>query len=245
MADKKNFIRRKNPFPVRVVYQPIFDLGKRSVIGYEALARINKQPYFPEDLFRRTYSEGQIVDFDVICLGNAFKILPKMNKKTLLFVNIEPITLGTLFRKGEVIENLFRGIRRYRGRIVFELTEGMKIRDFEYVKRGVSFLRRNGSAFALDDVVGIGSKLFSLASLKPDYIKVGRELIHGIADDSLHQNLFHRIQEVAARSKSKLIAEGIERKRDLLWLYHQGITCIQGFYLARPNSRLTKKFCGI
>jgi EAL domain-containing protein (putative c-di-GMP-specific phosphodiesterase class I) len=227
-------VKGLNFFRTRMVYQPIVDFRSREIVAFEALARINARSYFPEEILRQTYSKGQVVDFDLACFKIAFGVLPLLGKDQFLFVNAEPMTLGSLPERRKDFDVLLKGMKAYQTKLVFELTEGMKIRDLQRLKKGVAFLRQRGCRFALDDIVGIGSKLFALAGLKPEFIKIGRELVQGISKNSVHQGLLHRIAEVADRSGSVLIAEGLEKKRDLKWLRDHGVRFAQGYYLFHP-----------
>lgn len=226
--------------PIYTVYQPIVEIDTRKILGYEALTRGRKKWRLPEDLFRRSYEEGFTTALDFECLWQAFKILPKLHKKRFLFVNIEPITLGHSFVKGREGDYLLKKFSKYRRQIVFELTQGMKGRDFEFIKKAVDFLKKNGFRFAIDDISGIGSKLFLLLSFKPDFLKIDISLVKGLAHNHMHQDLVHRIVELGQKIHSPIIAEGVERKKEEEAVLRMGIPYAQGFYYARPQRHLLK-----
>lgn len=224
------------------VYQPIVEIKTRKIIGYEALTRGLGRERFPQHLFRTAYKEGSAIHLDLQCLVSAFQILPRLPKNVFLFVNIEPLTLITIFSEGEADQGmtLLSKVASYGKRIVFELTEGMKIRDFERVKRGLNHIRKLGCRFAIDDVAGMGAKLLRLVSLKPQFLKIDMTLIRGLAKNRLQQLLLHRIVELGKHNGCHLIAEGVEIKLDLEFVQKSGIRYAQGFYFSPPRKNLLK-----
>jgi EAL domain-containing protein (putative c-di-GMP-specific phosphodiesterase class I) len=114
----------------------------------------------------------------------------------------------------------------------------MKARDFDYVRRAVHFLKKHGCLFAVDDVAGIGSKFFLLLSLKPDFLKIDISLGKGISKSRLQQGLLRRVLEISHKNGCKVIAEGIENKKDLDYIREMGISFVQGFYFSRPRKTL-------
>lgn len=224
--------------PLHTLYQPIVELKPGKVMGYEALTRGTGKWRLPEDLFRSAYQKGTTVALDFRCLRTALQILPKLGRTHLLFVNVEPMTLSHLVRKKRQAAFLGRKMPVNRRQIVFELTEGMKGRDFGFIKQGVAFLRGLGYRFAIDDVSGIGSKLFKLLSLNPDFVKIDISFVKGVAQSRFQQAFIRRLVRLGKEKGTLLIAEGVERKEDLNFVKRAGIPYAQGYYFARPGRTL-------
>lgn len=222
------------------VYQPIVEIESKEIFGYEALARSRKGGN-PQDLFRRAYEQGHAIALDLKCIRSAFRSFKVKTNNRFLFVNVEPITLGHSFRKGRRVEGLLKKMNSHSHQVVFELTEGMKARDFDLVKQGYMFLRDLGFKFAIDDVDGIDSKLFKLLALKPDLIKVDMGLIQGISHNVFQQNLVKQLVELGWENDFQIIAEGIEHKNDLDYVTKLGIPYAQGYYFAKPNPVIHKQ----
>ncbi|HNX68689.1 MAG TPA: EAL domain-containing protein [Candidatus Omnitrophota bacterium] len=218
------------------VYQPIVDIATWDVIAYEALARSEKET--PVEMFRNAYAKGTVIPFDIHCLDAAIKVLPKLAKGQCLFLNIEPLTLEKAFSRGQAGEEFLRNMRVHSDKMVFELTEGVKKSDFEFIEKGVEFIRSLGYRFALDDIAEIGSKITQLASLKPEFFKIDLQLIHGIANNPLNQQIVREMVHLGRMNGSEMVAEGVENKEDLDLLRNMGIRYGQGFYLARPSREL-------
>jgi EAL domain-containing protein (putative c-di-GMP-specific phosphodiesterase class I) len=227
--------------PIYSLYQPIVEIGTKKVLGYEALTRGRGRHSLPVDLFRTAYEDGCVVELDFDCLDSACRILHQLKRGQLLFVNVEPMTLSQSFAKREEAEFLFRRISHHWEQIVFELTEGMKSRDFPFVKRGVHFLRKLGCRFAIDDISGVGAKLFQLLSLEPDFLKIDISLVKGLWKNPVQQGLVERLVDLGRKNHSKLIAEGVETKKDLDFIREMGIPYSQGYYLGRPKKVLLSR----
>jgi len=239
MVQEKEYKKYYRKEPFYCVFQPIVNIRTRKIIGYEALVRGRGKAKLPEDIFRRSYEEGLTIALNLECFNLAFKILPKLGKGKLLFVNVEPITLARCFSPGGEADILVLSkIGKYRRQVVFELTEGMKIRDFHLIKRAVKFIKSLGCKFAIDDVVGIGAKLFKMVSLKPEFIKVGMGLVRQIHKRPLQQDLTRQLINLGQGCGSTLIAEGVERKKEMEAVQEMGVDYVQGFYYSRPKKAL-------
>jgi EAL domain-containing protein (putative c-di-GMP-specific phosphodiesterase class I) len=232
----------KKPYSpeISTVYQPIVEISTTRILGYEALTRGIGEGRKPEELFFRSYQRGTTLDLDFHCLKSAFRKLSEIKKDEFLFVNIEPVTLSNSVLQQKQIRALLRKSAFRRSRIVFELTEGMKLRDFEFIKKGVAFLKRQGCRFAIDDVAAVGPTFSRLLSLWPDFVKIDMSLIRGLGSSRLRQKLVRRIVRLATRKGCHPIAEGVERKKDLDFVRKLGIPYAQGFYFSRPRKELVK-----
>lgn len=216
------------------VYQPIVDLVDHDILGYEALSRVGGKA--PLNLLRESYKEGEVMEFDFTCLKSAVKILPKLPAGKMLFLNLEPITLFQAFVTGGPGEQFLKELKPYSERIVLELTEGVRMKDLEPIRKGVQFIRKRHFKIALDDFTDIGPKTAAVASLKVDYMKIDLALVIGIAENKLHQQIVRELVRLANMYGSHLIAEGIENETDLLYVRKMGIRYGQGYYFAKPSA---------
>lgn len=218
------------------VYQPIVDIATGDVIGYEALARTHGET--PAAMFHRAYEKGTVIPFDFHCLESAIKALPQLHEGQLLFLNIEPLTLEQAFSKGKEGEEFLEGLKDYCGKVVFELTEGVKKSDFTFLQRGVRFIRAFGYRFALDDIDDISAKTSQLASLRPDFMKIDLQLVQGIANNYLNQQIVREMVHLGRMNGSEMVAEGVEQRSDLDFIRSMGIRYGQGFFFAKPAKEL-------
>lgn len=239
MPFKFNFFKKQRAEfkgTVYSVYQPIVDIATGDVVGYEALARGEKE--MPSEMFHKSYENGTVIPFDFHCLESAIKVLPELQEGQYLFLNIEPMTLEQAFSIGKEGEEFLKGLKAYSSQIVFELTEGVKKSDFAFIQRGVEFIRALGYRFALDDIDDISVKTSQLASLKPDFLKIDLQLVQGIASNYLNQQIVREMVHLGRVNGSEMIAEGVEHRSDLEFIRNMGIRYGQGFFFAKPAKEL-------
>jgi len=119
--------------------------------------------------------------------------------------------------------------------LVVECTEQQAIADIPRLKKQVRALRRLGFGFAIDDA-GAGYASFNvIAALEPSIIKIDREIVSRIGnkDSEAKKALVEAFVSFSRRIGAKVVAEGIENRRDLLALLERDVDFGQGFYLGR------------
>ncbi|MFX7816540.1 EAL domain-containing protein, partial [Acinetobacter baumannii] len=67
-----------------------------------------------------------------------------------------------------------------------------------------------------------------------EYVKVDMHFVQGINHDPMKLQFVRSIQEIAEKSGSIVIAEGIESQAELLTIRDLGIACGQGYHISRP-----------
>ena len=70
--------------------------------------------------------------------------------------------------------------------------------------------------------------------MKPDIVKLDRELISGIDHDPQKQNNISRLVLDLHSKNMLVVAEGVEEKEEFDYLIGLGVDLFQGFYLVRP-----------
>ena len=145
------------------------------------------------------------------------------------------------FRPKKEGDDFLKQVAPYSKQIVFELTEGVRLKDFDLIKKGVEFIRRRKFQVALDDFTDIGPKTFAVSSLRVDYMKIDIALITGIAENKLHQQIVRELIRLANMYSAHLVAEGIETEDDLVHVRKMGIRYGQGYHLARPNQDILQR----
>jgi len=79
---------------IRPYFQPIFDLKKGEIIGFEALFRIekNKETYTAGEFIDIAYKTGLIVEIDRLMIDYMFSSIETL-EDYYIFLNISPQTL--------------------------------------------------------------------------------------------------------------------------------------------------------
>ena len=214
--------------------QPIFDLRKRTKIGYELLSRLDYEGNNSPDaflLFARNMDLLGIVDY--ACLKSCLRSLKGSLVSKQVHINIFPSTLAEV-----PVERLLQDLTAAGKdmRFCLEINEQQILGDPLYLIPSVSCLKKAGVMIALDDY-GFGrSSVETLILLEPDIVKIDKKIIKDIAKDERKRNSLKRLLRVIESCKATVIAEGIETEEDLQLLIELGVSAGQGFLLARPQT---------
>ena len=73
-----------------------------------------------------------------------------------------------------------------------------------------------------------------MSEVAADFLKIDISLIKNIHRSLIKQDLVHSLLQVAARTRTRVIAEGIETTEEYQALRACGVRYGQGFYFARP-----------
>jgi EAL domain-containing protein (putative c-di-GMP-specific phosphodiesterase class I) len=220
-------------------FQPIISVDRPDhVFAFEALLRgVTKSGIIaPDTLFdlARGLNLGrQLDDAARLC---AIESAARHNMRSKIFLNISPSTLGdgrdTLISTLEAIDRF--GLRREQ--IVFEIVESECIEDLPQLKAALAGLRGAGFRIALDDLGAGYASLQLLGQLRPDYVKLDRELVEGVDSDPFKALIAQKLLETARALGVVTVAEGVESKAQWEWLRAHGGDFAQGYYFARPSS---------
>jgi EAL domain-containing protein (putative c-di-GMP-specific phosphodiesterase class I) len=141
--------------------------------------------------------------------------------------------LDPAFEPAAVIERV-RAANLDPRQLTIECTEQQSVSDVGLMQRRVRALRRLGFGFAVDDA-GAGYASFALiAALRPSVIKIDRDVVHGVSRNDAKQALIEAFVSFGRRIGAHLLAEGIERRADLVALESLGVELGQGYLLGRP-----------
>jgi len=219
-----------------VVFQPIVDLKKNVLFGYEALMR-SREPSLPSplDILRAAERLGRVYDVGRMVRRRVVASIEQSDDKTSTFF----INLHT----SELLDaTLYEGSSRLTGiaeRIVLEVTEREAIDKVEDVKARASVLRFHGFRLAIDDLGTGYAGLTSFVTLEPDIVKLDMSLIRGIDSSPIKQQLVRSVVDLCHQLKMRVVAEGIETQPELRTTRLLGCDFGQGFFIGSPDERLS------
>ncbi|MBI4885083.1 MAG: EAL domain-containing protein [Actinobacteria bacterium] len=214
-------------------YQPIVDLGRRRVVGYEALLRyrgdhaIPAPVFAPARLLASAERIGQTVELEEAALREALRARDELPCDTSLFVNISVSALVD-----QRVTDLLRAQGALDG-LVFELHH----RDTESLKdlgASIAALRDRGAAVAIADSTMQPETLELLLRLGPRYFKIDQRLIAGVSGSRSKLAVVDSLRHLGEALDMSVVAQGIEHLADLNSLDRLGIAFGQGFLIARP-----------
>ena len=212
-----------------MVFQPIVGLDSRRILGMEALARFSIEPQrMPDVWFVEAVAVGLGVDLELAAVRVALTQLDRLPADAFLSINASPSTM--------VSARFLEALAGVPGnRIVIEVTEHAPVEDYTSLKEALTRLRARGVRLAVDDAGAGFASMQHILRLSPDFIKLDMLLTRGIDADEAHQALAAALISFAERVGADIIAEGIETRAELEALLALGISCGQGYHLARPG----------
>jgi diguanylate cyclase (GGDEF)-like protein len=215
----------------RFDYQPIIDVRRSELLGYEALCRPT-DPAFAHvgDLLETAVRTGRIGELGRVLRKLVIAPMAQLPEHLTMFINIHPQDLNE-----EGLLELEPELAPWARRIVLEVTETAAIVDPARARAQIARLRASGLRIALDDLGSGYSSLNLLAQLEPDYVKLDMQLVRGIERTGRAARLIHHLLEFCRGEGLFTIAEGIETDAELQVVTELGVDYVQGFLLGRPS----------
>ena len=219
-------------------FQPIVNTeSPTEVYAYECLLRAREtsgELITPDRLFSAARATGKVAQLDHESRMTAIATAQDKQLGTCIFINFNPRFLertASLMRKTlqSVIES---GIPTER--FVFEVVESDEIEDVGRLMGIVEECRAAGCRVALDDIGNGYNSLNAMAAVRPDFIKLDRDLIDGVESDLYKSRVAGKLIELAKELKIKTVAEGIETAMAWQWAADQGADYCQGFLFGVP-----------
>ena len=217
-----------------LVYQPIFDLGQMTPVGYEALSRFSAEPPRTPDIWFNEAAEVDMAErLEIAAMALALAKLPDLASDQYLSVNASPATIVT-----PAFAELFDDKPLHR--ILLEITEHAQVDDYAVLLDALEPLRRRGLKLGIDDAGAGYSSLRHIVQLRPDIVKLDMSLTRDVDTDAARRALVGALMFYARETSAMVIAEGIETQNELDTLKLLGVRKGQGYFLARPDAALWK-----
>lgn len=221
--------------PFTMAFQPIVDVPRRRIWGYEALVRGQAGEGAGQVLAQ--VSDANRYAFDQACRVKAVELagrgVPDSDAK--LSINFMP---NAVYEPKACIRATLEAAERMRfdpRRLMFEFTENERMVDAEHTAHIVREYRRMGFTTAIDDFGAGYAGLALLARFQTDLIKLDMELIRGIDASTTRQIIVRGLVEIARQLGLIVLAEGVETAAEFAALQGFGIDLYQGYYFARPR----------
>ncbi|MDP2810379.1 MAG: GGDEF domain-containing protein [Rhodocyclaceae bacterium] len=229
----RQIIARRDLF---ALFQPIVDLRRGRIFGFEGLIRgpENSPLHSPLHLFEAAESCGMREEIEHLCRRITLESFKLQNLPDRLFLNVSPeCLLKPGARSGETL-NSIRELGIDPSRVVIELTENQPTFDFELMREAVRHYRAMGFSIAIDDLGQGFSSLRLWSELSPEFVKIDKHFVQGVEGDAIKRQFLRSIQEIARKSGTSVIAEGIEIAGEMRHVRSSGIALGQGYFFARP-----------
>jgi EAL domain-containing protein (putative c-di-GMP-specific phosphodiesterase class I) len=216
-----------------MAFQPIVDVERKAVWGYEALVR-----------GPGGQSAASVLDevddtnrywFDQACRVKAIELAAKLFSPTArLSINFMP---NAVYEPRACIRATLEASRKFSfdpKRLMFEFTENEEVSDPSHLEKIVIAYKSMGFLTAIDDFGAGHSGLGLLANFQPDVTKIDMKLVRGIERSPARRAIIRSVKSLADELGMSVLAEGIETAEEYDCLKSFGIRLFQGYYFSRP-----------
>lgn len=217
------------PEKIALVAQPIVDVKRAVVTGYELLARFALgRPAPPDKVFAAAARLGLGAELEATVIARALDVAATRPANCFITINVDPLHILST-----EVKALLDRPESFRG-LVFEMTEQHAIRDVKALRTTLDSLRERGALIAIDDAGAGYSGLKQIIDLQPQLLKVDRDLVTGIHRNEAKRALVQMLGELAGRLDAWVLAEGIEDDEEAATLVQLGVPLVQGYFFGRP-----------
>ena len=222
---------------LRFHFQPIVDARTAQIFAYEALMRTdNLVQLSPLEILDIAQEYNRLYDVEKATL---FGIIDRYVRDFSAFNGCK-IFINTIpghFLTREDCDLLKSRYESYLDCFVFELTEQNSTSE-EELARLKSFSKDGSHTLIAIDDYGTGhSNIVNVLRYAPQLIKIDRELISGIQNDTNKQLFVRNTIDFAHQNKIRALAEGVETAEELRTVIGLGVDLIQGFFTGRPTEQ--------
>jgi diguanylate cyclase (GGDEF)-like protein len=228
----------------RIYYQPIVQAKSLNIVGVEALLRwqhpkrglllplsfmdVMEESEFVAPVGEWVFREAatQVAEWRSrynVPLRLSINVSARQLIKSAEFLPFLPTALHEAGLEAEAVD--------------LELTETTIVRDVEWATAMLGELRDLGVGIAIDD---FGTGYNSLSYLKHfpvTALKIDRSFVGEIGVDAFDEAISFAVAALGRAMRVRVIAEGVETRRQLDTLYALGCDELQGFYFAPPLHR--------
>ena len=219
-------------FQFSYAFQPIVDIGARTIFAHEALVR------GPEGEGALTVlskvNEENRYRFDQACRSKAIKTAAHLHMKSMLSINFMP---NAIYKPELCIRATLAAAKTHGfpiDQIIFETVEGEHINDGKWLAEILREYKRIGFLTAIDDFGAGYAGLNLLAQFQPDIVKLDMELVRNIDTSRSRQAIAKGVVRICEKLGIRIIAEGIETVGEWRFFQDLGVRLMQGYLFSKP-----------
>ncbi len=235
---------------LEVYYQPVIDVRKGRIEGFEALLRWHHPTLgsvSPDRFIPVAENSGQIKEIGKWVLEQAcmqtreWSLQFSPDNEFSISVNLSGIQL-TEHGIEQTIDEILTRTRFNKSRLHLEVTETALVGHKEQAREAVNNIRQLGISISIDD---FGKGYCSLAYLQEfefDTLKIDKDFVQDMQPNGKGLQLVRMLMLLARDLKLKVVAEGVETEEQFARLSAMKCPFIQGYYFSRPvSARQIKK----
>ena len=223
-----------------VAFQPIVELETGRQQHFEALVRFgeNKFDVSPYEFITFAEAIGLIHEFDLAMCRKVLLFLAGRSGRRAgctVAVNLSADSLATPTFAAS-LETLLSEHSGVRDRLMFEITETVRISDLQSVNQSIQQLRWAGHKVCLDDF-GAGAAAFQyLRTLDVDVVKIDGDYVKNAYATCKGKKFLKAMAGLLTELGISIIAEMVEDEKHLPMIRDCGILFGQGYLFGKPST---------
>ena len=215
-------------------FQPIVDPLTRRVISLEAELRSadgsSALKYFSQ------ISGETVYEAELKSTGLAFALAKKLGiGNKMLSIKLLPMSLVMVPNAVEFLLQEIRANGLVPEQIVIAVTENGVITREEEFAATIKQLKASGIRLAINDFGAGSAGLLLLTRIQPEQIIIDRNIISDVHKNGPKQAIVQAIIKFCSSLEISVIASGIEKPEEWMWLEAAGILNFQGALFSQPR----------
>ena len=218
-------------------YQPIFEIGRNRLMGYEALVRLPAQDgtLIPPDQFIPVAEDMHLIDtLGAWVLREACRTATTWPEELTVAVNLSP----SQFESGTIVAIVTAALKETgldANRLELEIIETLLLGDNKRTMQQLLELKALGVSIVMDDFGTGYSSLAYLWKFPFDKIKIDRGFMQNF-EKSGHdvKSVVKSIIALGRELNMRVTVEGVETSNQVDFLSGADADQVQGFYFGRP-----------
>ena len=222
-------------------FQAIYSLAHRRPVGYEGLIRPTDsggRRIRPLELFSKAPQGEERIRLDRHCRALHVRNFQRLgNARSWLFLNVDPHVATTEGLHGSFFLKMLQANGLPTHRVAVELIE-TPFEDEKRLVAAVEHYHALGCLVVIDDFGAGYSNFDRIWGLKPDIVKIDREMTRRVTVEPLARRMFTGIISVLHEAGALVCVEGVETEGEALCAIDANADLMQGNYFASPSAEL-------
>ena len=240
LALESDLWRGINQGEFKVVYQPKYNVGSNTIVGYEALCRWHNPVrgiVSPLMFIPIAEENGVIIQLDRLVFSQVCAQIQQWQQQGRMRGRVAVNLSVQQLQQPDLLDFLQQELRHYQldaSVLELEITETAMMRDAEHCLEVMHQLKAMGFTLALDDFGTGYSSLGYLKRFPIDTLKIDRAFIKDMDTSEQDRNITATIIRLAGYLKIAVVAEGVETEMQAYLLHVMGCQVVQGYLFSPP-----------
>lgn len=217
------------------VIQPQIHVDGENIVGYEILSRLmapDGTVIYPNQFILQFEENGRISEFNRMMFRASLEKMAQY-KKVNFSINLSMKDLNSHTVVDE-IDALLKEFCVEPNRLTIEITETCLVENLLTAQEIATRLRLLGCSLAIDDYGTGYSTMKQLTQFPFQELKIDRQYICDCHAHEENQVIIKSTVEMAHALGMKVVAEGVETKKELSFVRDAGVEIVQGYYYSKP-----------